>query len=673
MAYQFLTNENVVETFKTSRQWTEGLTNNFTEYERIARNRPHPSTPKELPKTTDGTTASIIRKTPKRIIQQLPTGKVISDTDDWLSVIASFVYTNKILRNSNEGYDLIQKCWMVVEKFLTFGFCATYTPFVERQGYFCSDLRLPYWADVFGQPGKISDEDSNFIFLRSWWQTKDIDALIDSQSKLSKKTEKTWNVDALRKIKDYETTKEERAKTPAEKEQQVDARGGIELVTGFQRGVGSKFYTFHVGTGKVVRTKINKDPRGDIPINFAYGDIDGSNIFGRGIIDLVGSLQNLIDGEMQMYQFNRALMLAPPVIKKGNFPKSRVKWVPNSIIDVGNDGNAGIEPVKIDTSAHQNFPNNYGLMKSQLVSLVSSPDTSISAEVGNPGFSKTPAGVKQVQTNLSIDDNYIRKQFETWFAKWSETAINLYFAERSGVEELQLDKKTADELRKLAEQGKFDPNLLSDDNKVRINYSSATPALKFEVDASTSKMQDEVKELQSLQGLTQLLDKTQILQALIPPEKIMALWNAIVKNAGVENPEKVSMSDEETKQAIEKASQPKDDTKEYLNSSYKDLPEDIKRQAEEKMGFQPSQMSSPSQQAVDVQKMQAETAMQPPTDQVQFSSEDQQLIDALTQLGANQQQIGQALAMLHAGHSPEEVMQMLQNAGQPQEKTNARR
>jgi hypothetical protein len=673
LAYQFLTNENVVETFKTSRQWTEGLTNNFTEYERIARNRPHPSTPKELPKTTDGTTASIIRKTPKRIIQQLPTGKVISDTDDWLSVIASFVYTNKILRNSNEGYDLIQKCWMVVEKFLTFGFCATYTPFVERQGYFCSDLRLPYWADVFGQPGKISDEDSNFIFLRSWWQTKDIDALIDSQSKLSKKTEKTWNVDALRKIKDYETTKEERAKTPAEKEQQVDARGGIELVTGFQRGVGSKFYTFHVGTGKVVRTKINKDPRGDIPINFAYGDIDGSNIFGRGIIDLVGSLQNLIDGEMQMYQFNRALMLAPPVIKKGNFPKSRVKWVPNSIIDVGNDGNAGIEPVKIDTSAHQNFPNNYGLMKSQLVSLVSSPDTSISAEVGNPGFSKTPAGVKQVQTNLSIDDNYIRKQFETWFAKWSETAINLYFAERSGVEELQLDKKTADELRKLAEQGKFDPNLLSDDNKVRINYSSATPALKFEVDASTSKMQDEVKELQSLQGLTQLLDKTQILQALIPPEKIMALWNAIVKNAGVENPEKVSMSDEETKQAIEKASQPKDDTKEYLNSSYKDLPEDIKRQAEEKMGFQPSQMSSPSQQAVDVQKMQAETAMQPPTDQVQFSSEDQQLIDALTQLGANQQQIGQALAMLHAGHSPEEVMQMLQNAGQPQEKTNARR
>jgi hypothetical protein len=77
--YQFLTPENVIETFKTSRQYTEGLTDNFFEYERIARNKPHASIPKEYPKTTDGTTASIIRKTPHRIIQQLPTGKVKND------------------------------------------------------------------------------------------------------------------------------------------------------------------------------------------------------------------------------------------------------------------------------------------------------------------------------------------------------------------------------------------------------------------------------------------------------------------------------------------------------------------------------------------------------------------------------------------------------------------
>jgi hypothetical protein len=67
--------------------------------------------------------------------------------------------------------------------FLTFGFCPTYTPFVEHHGYFCTDLRLPYWGDIFLQPGKLSDADSNYMFMRSWWQTKDIEALIDSQGK----------------------------------------------------------------------------------------------------------------------------------------------------------------------------------------------------------------------------------------------------------------------------------------------------------------------------------------------------------------------------------------------------------------------------------------------------------------------------------------------------------
>lgn len=670
--FTYLTPENVVETFKSSRQWTEGLTTNFPEYERLARNKPHPSTPKELPKTTDGTTASIVRKTPKRIVQQLPTGKIVSDTEDWLSVVAGFIYRNKILRYANEGYDLIQKCWMVIEGFLTFGFKATYTPFIEHQGQFCSDLRLPYWADVFLQPGKMSDEDSNYIFLRSWWKTEDIDALIDSQSKLSKKTAKTWNTANLTEVKTWETTKEERAKTPAEKEMQVNSKGGVELITGFQRGKGSKFYTFHVGSGLIVRTKENKDPRGEIPLSFAYGDVDGSNPFGRGIVDLIGSIQNLMDGEMQMYQFNRALMLAPPVIKRGNFPKSRVKWVPNAIIDVGTDGNAGVEAIKIDTTAHANFPQNYGLMKSQLINLVSSPDTSISSEAGNPGFSKTPAGVKQLQSNLSIDDNFIRKQFETWFAKWSETAINIYFAERSGIEELQLDKETALELVKLAQQGKFDPSLLSDDYKVRIDYDSATPALKFEIDASTSKMQDEVQQLQSLEGLTQLLDKSPSLQQLVPKDKQVALWNAIVGNSGVENPEKLTVSDEEMQQAIQSASSAASKPKEIVTTNYKDAPEDVKRQIEAQDGFQPSQMTSPVQQAVDVQKQQAVTAAQPPqppNNQVQFTSSDRQVIDQLTQLGANHQQIGQALAMLHTGHSPQEVIDMLKGAGQqPQPK-----
>ena len=536
--HQYLTEENLVETFKSSQQYTEGLTDNFPEYERIARNKPHASIAKELPKTTDGTTASIIRKTPHRVIQQLPTGVVRSTTEDWLSVVASFIYRKKIIPSANVDYALLQKCWLIVEKFLTYGFAPTYTPFLDHYGYFCPDLKLPYWGDIFLQPGKMSDEASNYIFMRSWWQTADIDALIKQQRKLK---DTTWNLQALSNVKDWRETKDEKAKNQMEKDKQVDTKGGVQLVTGFQRGQGAKFFTFHVGSGELVRTKKNKDPRGEMPVSFAYGDLDGYNPFGRGIVDLVGPLQNLMDGEMQMYQFNRALMLAPPLLKKGNWDKNKAKLSPNAVIDLGTDTNSSLEVLNIDSSSLQNFAQNYGLMKSQLINLLASPDTSISAEVGNPGFSRTPAGIRAMQSNISVDDNYVRKQFETWFERWSETAINLFFAERTGIEELQLDRETVEELMELAQESKFDPAMLSPDGKIRINYDTATPALKFEVDASTSKLADDQKQLEGLDMLTQALAKNPVLAGTVPPQKVAALWNALVDVSGVENPEKVRL------------------------------------------------------------------------------------------------------------------------------------
>lgn len=703
MAYNYLTEENVVETFRNSRQYTEGLTDKFFEYERIARNLPHASIPKEYPKTTDGTTASIIRKTPHRVIAQLPTGTIKSDTNDWLSIVASFIYTHKIIPNANEGYGLLQKCWSVVERFLTFGFCPTYTPFVEHGGYFCSDLRLPYWGDIFLQPGKVSDQDSNYIFMRSWWQTKDIEALIDSQSKLSKSTEKTWNVDVLNQIKEFVSTKDEKAKTPAEREKNIDTKGGVELITGFQRGVQSKFFTFHVGSGLIARTKINKDPRGELPVSFAYGDIDGFNPFGRGVIELVGSLQNLMDGEMQMYQYNRALQLNPPLIKRGGFSKNKIKFAPNTIIDVGSDPNADVKPLLVDSTALANFPNNYGLMKSQLINLLASPDTSISSDVGNPGFSKTPQGVQQTQANISVDDNYVRKQFETWFERWSETAVNLYFAERTGVEELQLDDESAEALRAL---DSFDQSLLSDDNNIRIDYSTATEQLKFEVNASSSQMKNDPAQQQIASNLLELVMKYPMLNSNFGGAiEVDELARKIVTASAIEDPETIAPEPtKEQKQAKQEAKNKPNSfspmfDKPSLKLDYNELPPSGQIQMAALSGIQltmedvlqgpvldPNARSASVEPVIDPQMLvpggggaqqvqspdsqvfgqpsppaQSQAPQQPqvPTN---IHPADQQIIQQLQQQGVPEQLIGQALALLHHGTPPDQIMQMISQA-----------
>lgn len=511
-AFQYLTTSNVKDVYVLAKQYTEALTYPwFLEYERIARNEPHPSIDKKYPKTTDGTTASVIRKTPHRVIQQIPTGSLKGEggIENWLTIVAKFIYEQKIVPHANAEYNLIQKCWSIVEKSMTFGSVTTYTPFLKHDDDFGPDLSLIYWGDVMIQPGKLSDKNAHYIFIRSWWQQADIKALIAKENRMkanSKTYEGTWDTEVLQSVLDFVTTKDIVAQTPVEREKAVPVKGAIELITGFQRGVGSKFYTFAPTLpdgNNICRTKVNKDPRGEIPVSMAYFDADYSNPLGRGVVEMVGGLQNLMDAEMQMYQYNRALMLNPPIVKIGNFNKNRIKFEPNIIIDAGSDPTAKVEPMVIDTTAVEQFPANYGLMKSQLLNLLQSPNTDISAGVGNTN-SKTPQGVNMSGAILSVDDNYVRKQFEQWFERWSETAINLYFAEKKGIEVLQLDENTADTLRNL---DGFDLAQLSADNKIKINYDTETPVLHFTVDPSSSQMKDDPTQLSIIANTIEMVMK----------------------------------------------------------------------------------------------------------------------------------------------------------------------
>lgn len=549
---QFLTEKNFWHKYHKAVDWTRQWTEPFDEFVRIARNETEPGTPQEYARVSDGTTASLIRKTPKRIIQQLPTGVVSSDDDnDWLPIVAEFILLNKIIPYANSDYDLIQKFWSTVENGLVVGGQAVYTPFLKRGREFTTDASLVYWGDIFFQPGKKSFYDCDYFFMRSWWQPETIDQILEADKKIAEEVEKnggeytsTWDAKALQEVKKNITSKDAEARTRAEERLGIDS-SGIEVVMGFQKGVGAIFYTGCPANegedGTIVRRKKNKDPRGLPPVDYFYSDVDGSNPFGRSVIEIVGGMQNMIDADMRAYKFNRALGLAPPVLVYGNVDTTQAIYEANALVDMGDDPKNRIEPLSVDTSAIANYPNIYALNKTQLYALFNSGgDTTVSAEVGNPGFGKTPTALKQQKELMSADDNYIRKNFESFFENWAETAINVYFAEREGVEELQLDRKTADKLRELEKEGKLEDGFVDSNNKVRIDYSSATPALHFRVDASTSKLNGQSEQLEALQLLLQIA-ATPSLSQIIPQEKLAACWNKIVANSGVEDSEDLTV------------------------------------------------------------------------------------------------------------------------------------
>lgn len=651
MAY--LDETNVFDTYRKAVAYMRPSFDPIDEQERIANNLPHPGIDPAYPKVTDGTTSSIVKKTGRRIVQQLPTGRVTSDTNDWLSIVASFVYLSKIIPNANEQYALLQKCWLMIDRALTNGASHSLSPFINRGSYFGPDMTIPYIKNVYFEPGKISDSDSNCLFVDAWYQPADLEAIIKKEKELAKsakergeKYEGTWDLKVLEELKLMVTNKTEAEESKHQGPKDSDTKSGIKLTHAFQRGVGATFYTIHDQSKQIARRKKNKDPRGEWPEQTMYFEIDGISPLGRGLVQQVAPLQNLMDAEMQMYQYNRALMLNPPLVKRGTWNKSQAKFAPNVLIDMGSDPNSSLDPLKIDSSAIANFPANYGLMKSQLLNLASSPDTSISAEVGNPGFSKTDSGVKQVAANVSVDDNYIRKQFETWFERWSETAINLYFAERTGTEELQLDSETAIKLRKLEQEGKLDPGFVSDDDKILINYDQATEALKFEVDASTSNMKNDAQQLEALDGLLGRLEASPVLQATIPQDKILGIWNAIVQSSGVENPEDSTIDIEEWKREQEEA-----------------LAQE-QMMAEQQMAQEQAMMGQAMQapEGAELELPQEEMPMEEPQD---MAPEDLAFMTALQDMGYTEDQILMAMALTERPDlSDEEILEML---GEPQD------
>jgi len=539
---------------------------------------------------------------------------------------------------------MIQKCWHIAEKSLTYGAAHSYTAWVQNNDYIGPDMLIPYVKDVFFEPGKISNKDSNFIFMRSWYQPRDIKAIIHREKELKAKSKELgedftngWDLKALAEIENQVTSKADKDISSMEQKKRDDThRGGVEIIHAFQKGYHNSFYSYHPKSQKIVRTYKNKDPRGLIPIQTLYADTDGVNPLGWGIVEQVGSLQNLIDSEMQMYQFNRALSLAPPLIKRGTYPKSQIKLMPNEIIDLGNGQNNSLDALRIDTSALTNFPNNYGLMKSQLLNLTSSPDTSISAEVGNPGFSKTPAGIKAQQAVVGVDDNYYRKQFETWFEDWSEDALNRWFCEREGVEELQLDKKTADRIRKLA------PELVSEDHKVTVDYKDAKEALEFEIDASSSHLKDDQQQIEAMDSLLERIGGSSLGQ-FVPPENILRLYNKYVHALGIEDPEEVIVDIEAMKQEQEEA--------QMQQEMQQQMQQEAQQQAPEMQGEMPPEMP----------EMPPEM-METPEEIAQEDPAKLQLIDELRNMGLNDDQISQALAMTEAGVEIEEILQILEVA-----------
>lgn len=256
-------------------------------------------------------------------------------------------------------------------------------------------------------------------------------------------------------------------------------------------------------------------------------------------MQMSGGMQNLIDSHVQAFQYMQALMMNPPMLKRGNVARGSIKFVPNAVIDLGSDTNASVEPLQINTQAISNFPQTYGLMKSQILALNSTNDTTVSSSAGDPASSKTQAGVKATMEKMGVSDNYARKQYEAWFGDICETMLNITFAETSGVREENLTKKTADKLRQIIPEGNEVIIWDEEESTIYVDYDKlGEEPVYFRVDASTSQLKEDSQQVENLATAKELVID------ILPPSKRMQLANKFINKLGVDDPEDITFTEE---------------------------------------------------------------------------------------------------------------------------------
>jgi hypothetical protein len=558
VAFSFLTEDNFKKLWDASSSYMEDLRKPYDEFERVKNNRPHPSIDPAYPKTTDGTTASQVRLTPRRAIQQVPYGTAKVEGDEALTCLSNFLLQDEIIPHSDTQDNVLGKTWKGVEDIETYGSTDALVFYKNDGEYFGSDWRVPYKKDIYLEAGKGTFSECNYIFVRAWYQDSDIQAIIDKEASLAKAAkerkeeyEATWDTILLQKLLDegQKSDKDEKAKTDSEKDRNLKTKS-YELVHGLQKGAGAKFFTFALAENKPARTWVNPDPRGVIPLHRMYFECDLSNPEGRGIVELVAPLQNYLDSCLQSQQYTKAVMYAPPLIKKGSFNRSQIQLVPNAVIDLGTDPNNSLTPLSLANSTLANFGQDYGLIKSQILNLFGGDDQSVSSTVGNPGFSKTDAGVNARQAIVGVNDNFIRKRVETWLGEIFCTQLNLYFAITQGDREFTPDE---DELAKLAE---YESEYFTvQDDKVIVHFSNIQDKqISFETEASTSKAPDTNEDKEHFLDAMKTAAELGLGQYINPQEAAKRL----LVQSGVNDPEKLIVDPAEQQMGQDPNAQPQD-------------------------------------------------------------------------------------------------------------------
>lgn len=598
--------EDLVKKLDDSQDFMDKVTTGFAERnERTFYRKPpvNGNGQMEYAELVDNTLASYLEKMPKNVVQKMPTftidGHTRSNAED---LVYEFIANKILLRSgSSKGYGLLQKQWIELRNAATFGACAAYLPFENDHGEYTVGESPIYWGDLYPEAWSNNLNSTNFTQFRTLKTEGD---LLKIKEGLDDEVGGTWIKKGVDEVLSHGTGqnsgKIKTSNTKASMEGLPDHMYELFVYTDDDWVV-----YWHYASATILRVIPNHSGRRRV-IGL-YSDYDGSSIMGRSLIDMAYGAQQSLTSLLRNFIYTSDYNTDPAKTVSGislnedtfNLTKGNTMFL--------NDEEGKVTLLPTDTTTIQNFPSLYNLLKTVLLtSLPASSDSSISSGSGDPTYSKTQAGVNDQSQKADIENNYYRKNYETYFEMVLENKINIYLAEvkaiadrNNAVPMITLDEEYANLVREADESGTF----VNEKNQVMLDLSDSrgvNVSVNFESTRDMAKEED-LKRLNTFMTGFFEAAKSDPSMGKVMRSVMPLLMEEMTKSSNLENSAKISqtMQDalvqvaQEEKQQAEQAAQESQQKNKQMDAvkaptvsiAFKDLPPAGKIQAAAKYGI----------------------------------------------------------------------------------------
>ena len=603
-----LTGEQLVQRLNDSVEFMRRVTEGFSERnERIFYRKPPVNTngQMEYSELVDNTLASYLEKMPKNVVQKMPTfmtdGHGRSKAED---LVYEFIAVRILLRaGSSKGYGLLQKQWIELRAGATFGACAVYLPFENDHGEYTVGEVPIYWGDLYPEAWSTNINANNFNQFRLLKTEGDLQKISDG---LDDEVGGTWIKSGIEEVLSHgkgQTTSKEWTNTKASMDGLPDHMYELFVYTD-----DNWIVYWHYGSGKILRVIKNNSGRRRV-VAF-YSDYDGSSIMGRSLIDMAYGAQQSLTSLLRNFIYVSDYNTDPAKTVSGvslnedtfNLTKGNTMFL--------NDEEGKVTLLPTDTTTVQNFPALYNLLMGVLLRSLPGSTEVLPSGSGDPMQSKTQAGVNDKRESADIDNNYYRKNYETYFEMAMENKINIYLAEvkaiadkNNAVPMIELDAEYANLVREALTDEEKKKKYINEKNQVLLDLNGSRGvniSVNFESTRELAKEED-LKRLNTFMTGFFEAAKSDPSMGKVMRSVMPLLMREMTKSSNLENSAKISevmeaelaKVQEEEKQAAALAAQEAQQKNAKMDElkpptvsiSFKDLPPAGKIQAAAKYGI----------------------------------------------------------------------------------------